>query len=620
MPAKSKTRSRGNIIAPVIQETAPRFVERDFEYSKEERRTWDPQWLECSDYILPRTSRFLRSGGEAGSVEDDNYGGKINSKIINGIAGHAVNTLSSGIMSGITNPSRRWFALDMFESQRKATKEEKIWISQLEKFIRDAFHDSNLYKLLPRVYEDLAIYGTSALGMFDGEGTHFRFEHYPVGSYWLRQDKYYKPNRFHRIQLKTLEQLIEEFCLDLSGNLDKGKFSLLTEEAQEAYRRREYNRKFEILESVMPMERRRFIGPETLTLKYQAREGQGEFKYIRTVQQRDTGHSEGDRDQLRFLHKGGFHEFPILVPRWHLNTPDVYGRSPGMYALGDIKQLQGMMRVKAIALKKQVSPPTMANSSLGNTRVSTDANAITFVGPSGSGAPEGLKPVYQVDPRLDHFTADILETQNRINLFFYTDLFLALSNLQRGDITATQIRAMQDEKFLQMGPLMTTLNEDFLEPMVALGRMKAAEVSLSRPEIMPPHPSSLEDMPVKARYISMVAMAMMGQTVEDLDRFESRVNQIAEVQRALGQEDTVDDLLDRMKLARQYAHHLGVDPSLLRSERDIKRMREDRNQMKMEAAQGQMAQEQAAQGQTNPETMDRAVQVAEALASQEGPQ
>src|SRR5690606_26216524 len=65
---------------------------------------------------------------------------------------------------------------------------------------------------------------------------------------------------------------------------------------------------------------------------------------------------EDDRNQ-GLLSEGGFRHFPALCPRWDLLWGDTYGFSPGMEALGDLKQLQFDQQRKAKAIDYQTDPP-----------------------------------------------------------------------------------------------------------------------------------------------------------------------------------------------------------------------------------------------------------------------
>jgi hypothetical protein len=54
---------------------------------------------------------------------------------------------------------------------------------------------------------------------------------------------------------------------------------------------------------------------------------------------------EGPKD--KFLRESGYKRFPALAPRWQVTGQDIYGSSPAMEALGDIKQLQHQQLRKA---------------------------------------------------------------------------------------------------------------------------------------------------------------------------------------------------------------------------------------------------------------------------------
>jgi hypothetical protein len=69
---------------------------------------------------------------------------------------------------------------------------------------------------------------------------------------------------------------------------------------------------------------------------------------------------ETEASQPVFLKESGFRTFPLMVPRWDITGEDSYGTdSPGMTALGDIKQLQIEQRRKGQLLHKAVDPPAV---------------------------------------------------------------------------------------------------------------------------------------------------------------------------------------------------------------------------------------------------------------------
>src|SRR5690606_17144306 len=63
-----------------------------------------------------------------------------------------------------------------------------------------------------------------------------------------------------------------------------------------------------------------------------------------------------EREEAHELEVSGFTEFPYLVPRWGKYAGEVYGRSPGMVALPDVKMLQAMTLTKIKLLEKNADP------------------------------------------------------------------------------------------------------------------------------------------------------------------------------------------------------------------------------------------------------------------------
>ena len=56
---------------------------------------------------------------------------------------------------------------------------------------------------------------------------------------------------------------------------------------------------------------------------------------------------------------GGFRELPYVVPRYLKASNEIYGRSPAMNSLPDVKVLNKMVEVSLKAAQKQVDPPLL---------------------------------------------------------------------------------------------------------------------------------------------------------------------------------------------------------------------------------------------------------------------
>ena len=67
------------------------------------------------------------------------------------------------------------------------------------------------------------------------------------------------------------------------------------------------------------------------------------------------------KEEKTLLEEGGFDEFPYMVPRWSKVAGEIYGRSPSMTSLPDIKIncLPFTMKCSFSTLKEAFSPPVI---------------------------------------------------------------------------------------------------------------------------------------------------------------------------------------------------------------------------------------------------------------------
>ena len=80
------------------------------------------------------------------------------------------------------------------------------------------------------------------------------------------------------------------------------------------------------------------------------------------------------------LRARGFHECPFSAPRWDVVGNDAYGRSPGMDALGDTRQLQLMIKRQAQIVDRIGTPSMIADVALRNEPATQLPGGITLCG------------------------------------------------------------------------------------------------------------------------------------------------------------------------------------------------------------------------------------------------
>jgi hypothetical protein len=139
----------------------------------------------------------------------------------------------------------------------------------------------------------------------------------------------------------------------------------------------------------------------------------------------------------KFLRESGFKSFPALVPRWAVAGGDIYGNSPGMEVLGDVKQLQHEQLRKAQAIDYKTMPPLQAPTTLKNRDVEKLPGGVTFY---DSNSPQnGIRTMFEVNLDLNHLLMDIQDVRERVRQTFYADLFMMIVAGERRDVAVRDV-------------------------------------------------------------------------------------------------------------------------------------------------------------------------------------
>jgi len=510
---------------------------------KDERSTFFGHWEELSDYIMPRRGRFLTS--------KSNDGSKKNNKIIDSTGSMAVRTLSAGMMSGITSPARPWFRLATPESALMEQSDVKQWLFSVEKTMRDIFSRSNLYNSLQTVYEELAVFGTGALLISEDFDDVIRCYPFTVGEYGIAQSHRLQVDTFYREFNMTVAQVVEQFGLDKCSDA-----------VQTMFKNGQLDKWVEILHVIEPNSVREYSKKDNLNMPFHS-------CYVEKA-------SKNERKLL----ESGYEEFPVLAPRWHVTGVDIYGRSPGMDVLGDVKALQIEQKRKAQGIDKMVNPPLQAPSSLRGQSASVLPGGVTYVD-TMQGNQGGFRPTYEVNPRLAELQQDIQETQYRIQQGFYSDLFQMMMNSDRRQITAREIDERHEEKLLMLGPVLERLHTELLNPLID----RTFNI-MARNELLPPAPEELAGVTLKVEYISVMAQAQKAIGTGAIERLAGFIGNMAAAK------PEVLDKFDADQSVDEYAEMLGVPPKIVVPDDVVQQIREQREQMQQQ----QMAMEQAQMG------------------------
>lgn len=501
------------------------------------RMSWLLHWRELADFILPRRYRWLIAPNNMAR------GSQINANIIDSTGTLAARTLASGMMNGITSPTRPWFKLRI--EGYEEDYDVQAWLSDCERRMMTVFQESNFYQSMAIMYFDLVVFGSGCVLVY---------ENYD--------------NVIHLVN-----PCLGEFFFDLNNDLEVGTVA----------------REFVLTHAQMVEE----FGEEKVSREVRdgAKDGalKGKEKQIGHIIERNSGefglvpkkfpfrecYWEIGGPYNEMLRAKGFYDWPCMTPRWDVQSNDPYGRSQGMDALGDIKQLQQETRRKGQAIDKMVNPPMLADVQLKNQPMSLLPGGTTYV--SGlSRDREGARPVYTIMPPIAEMMQDIREVQQRIKITFYNDLFTGITDLQTVR-SATEIDARREEKMVLLGPVL----ERILSSREGLGNMVDRVWGIMlRGQLLPPAPSKLRTSAthIQVDYISMLSMAQRGISTAGIEKLWGFAGNIAAVK------PDILDKLDPDQTIDEYAAALGVTPKIVVGDDRVAEMRAER------ARQAQVAQ------------------------------
>ena len=268
-------------------------------------------------------------------------------------------------------------------------------------------------------------------------------------------------------------------------------------------------------------------------------------------------------DKEKYLRESGFKRFPVLAPRWAVTGGDIYGHSPGMECLGDVKQLQHEQLRKAEGIDYQTKPPLQVPTSLKNREIDALPGGVTFY--DANAQTQGIRTMFDVNLNLDHLLVDIQDVRERIRGAFYADLFMMLANQTDTRMTATEVAERHEEKLLMLGPVIERLHDEALEPLVESTFYRALEAGL-----VPPPPAEMQNENLNVEFISMLAQAQRAVATNSVDRFVGNLGAVAQYK------PDVLDKFDSDKWADMYSEMLGVDPELIVPSDKVAIVREQR--------------------------------------------
>ena len=505
-----------------------------------ERATWMAHWAELSRFFLPRNGRFF--------LQDRNKGHRRHNNILDNTGTRAVRVLAAGLQSGMTSPARPWLRLATPDPQLNESHAVRQWLDDVTRVMLAIFRKSNFYQALHQGYGELSVFGTDAMVFQEDFHTVMHLANLTVGEFAIATDWKGRVNTLVREFERPVAEVVAEFGRNNVSQTVRNLFDRGT------------------LGAWVPLVQ--FIEPR------QDREPGS--RLAKDMPWRSVYFERG-ASPTDVLRDGGYRDFPVVCSRWDVAGGDIYGNSPGMEALGDVKQLQQQQLRKGQAIDFMTRPPMGLPSSMKNTGVDMLPGGENY-----GDSMDQAKPLWQPTLRLDYLLEDMRDVRERIKSSFYVDMFLMLSEMGEAKMTATEVAERHQEKLLMLGPTSERQHDEKLTPVVELTFAR-----MLRAGLVPPAPPELHGMELNVEFVSTIAQAQREIGLNSVDRYVGNLGQIATF--APG----VLDKFDADKWADIYADRLGVDADLVVPAETVALIRKNRAQAQAQAQQSAQAEQQA---------------------------
>jgi hypothetical protein len=475
----------------------PRRVLERYRQARDRRSDWESLWQDCYDYALPDGRPF---------VGTPTAGGRRGDRIFDGTAPDGVDQLAASLLSQLTPPWSRWFGFVAGPELSEAERDRIApMLDRAGEITQSHFDRANFAVEIHQAFLDLATVGTACLLMEEappGAASAFRFTAVPLADVTLEEGPEGRLDTVFRRADLTLGQVRARFpAADLPAALiERGES--------------DPDARFAALEAVIP----------------------DDGAYLWSVLLTD------DAEAPTALSSGRFGQSPYIAFRWLKAPGEVYGRSPVMKALPDIKTAN---KVVELVLK---------NASIAVTGIwqADDDGVLNPAGvrlvpgtiiPKAVGS-AGLTPL-STPGRFDVSQLMLDDLRARIRHALLADKLAPVADAR---MTATEVLERSGEAARILGATYGRLQAELLTPLID----RAVTILRRRGEI--------PDIAVDNRMVALQHRSPLAQAQGQRD--VQAVLRWLEAAQALGPEGLAT--VDGAAVARRLAEAFGVPGGLIR--------------------------------------------------------
>lgn len=500
------------------------------------RQEHETHWRECYKYTFP-----FRGTGFAGTTSPEQMR-KEQADLLDSTGSESANVLAASIVSGLTPANDQWLNLKS-DSDKDAVER---WLSIVAAKIWRNIHASGFDAECFEGVVDGVVGGMFAL-YIDINRTRggFMFQQWPLSQCYFASSTNMTIDTVFRAYKLTAAQAVAAF-----GDKCGEAVNMAAKDKPET--------KFDFIHAIFP---RAVYKPQGLRSRNMP------FASVHVC-----------KETRRVARESGFHEFPVVAPRYNRIPGTVYGTGAVSLALPDIKELNVLKGWEKKAAALAVAGMFIAEDDgvLNPSTVKVGPGKIIV-----ANSVESMRPLMTGSDFKVAFTSEA-NLQAQIRKVMMAD---TLGQQGGQPMTATEVQARLNLLRQQLGPVFGRFQAEYLTPLV-----ERCFYLMLRDGALPEPPAEMDGVNFHVTFDNPLARAQRMTQVAAIEQLEQGLVGLSQ---ALGPE--VMDIFNLEAAQREKAFALGVPMACIRSEEEVAAVRQQRAQQQQAAQQQDQSNQMALQ-------------------------
>lgn len=493
-----------------------------------DREALEGDWRQCDLLCSAKRSRYLSTGNRR-------WKARFNQTLANGYGVYAAGVCSNGLASGLISESQKWFTIKTVDADLMERAGVKDYLGECERRMYGVFAKSGFYFASNTGFGNMTRFGIEAGMLLEDSEFGASAWSFPVGDFYITQDRRGVANRLHRRTCMTVEQAFDAYP---SANFSP--------QVRSWYDRGDYTKTLTVCTTIEPN-----VG------RVAGKVGARNMEW-RAVHWDDSD----DRDGI-LLKQAGYNEKPFWASRWEVEGNDPYPSSwPALTALADLRELQARAKANGDTHDYINRPPLMGPP---NTRMNFNPGSYTAVTVQDA----NLRPseVWTVPPQaMEYGRTGIIDVQQMLDRQFYVDRFLPITSMQGVQPRVNQeLNLRNQEAIAQLGAPVSRINVE--KAMVSVVRLHGI---MWRTRQFPDPPPALGGAELKIEFVSPLTQLMRLAGLDAIERTAQFVGFLT------GANPNVQDKFDGDQAIDEFASGAGVPPGIIRDDDAVDAIRDER--------------------------------------------